>query len=169
MSNPPFEDYADRMDAFVQANDIQEDKQASLFLACVGPGAYKLMKNVCSPAQPSTKSYSQLKQLLAEHFKPATIVIAERHKFWTARQGERETVADLVVRLKNLASTCAFRAFLTEALRDRLVSGLHSKMSRIQRQLLSIRELSFEDAKSKCIAEEMAGAANQQHVGINAS
>ena len=164
-----FEDYADRMDAFLLANEIHADRQASLFLASVGPSAYKLLKNLCSPAQPSTKSYAQLKQLLAEHFKPTPIVIAERHKFWTAQQGERESVADFVVRLKYLASTCSFGAFLPEALRDRLVSGLHSKMSRVQRQLLAIRELTFADARAKCIAEEMAGAANQQHMAGAAS
>ena len=49
-----FEDYADRMDAFLLANEIHADRQASLFLASVGPSAYKLLKNLCSPAQPST-------------------------------------------------------------------------------------------------------------------
>ena len=140
-----------------------------MFLASVGPNAYKLLKNLCSPTQPSTKNYGQLKQLLAEHYKPAPIVIAERHKFWTAHQQERESVADFVVRLKNLASTCSFGTFLSQALRDRLVSGLHPKMSRVQRQLLSVRDLTFEDARAKCIAEEMAGAANKQHMGGAAS
>jgi len=95
-------------------------------------------------------------------------VIAERHKFWTASQEERESVSEFVARLKKLASTCSFGAFLSEALRDRLVSGLHPRMSRTQRHPLSIRELTYTAAHDKCIADEMAGKANIEHMGGSA-
>ena len=124
-------------------------------LAIRGPDAYKLLKNLCDPDNLNTKTFTQLTQLLQGHYKPAPIV-AERHKFWTASQGESESVSEFVVRLKRLASTCSFAEFLSKALRDRLVSGLHSKMSRTQRHLLSIRDLTFAVALDKCVADEMA-------------
>ena len=46
-----------------------------------------------------------------------------------------ESVSEFVVRLKKLASSCSFGEFLSQALRDRLVSELHSKS---QRHFLSI-------------------------------
>ncbi|XP_067017812.1 uncharacterized protein [Acropora muricata] len=52
-----------------------------------------------------------------------------------------------------------------EALRDRLVSGLHSKMSRTQRHLLAVRELTFVAARDRCIADELANKANKEHMG----
>lgn len=64
-----------------------------------------------------------------------------------------------------MASTCSFSAFLEEALRDRLVSGLHSKMSRTQRHLLAVRELTFTAARDRCIADELANKANKEHMG----
>ena len=70
-----------------------------------------------------------------------------------------------MVRLKKLASTCSFGGSLSEALRDRLVSGLHPKMSRTQRHLLSITELTYAAAHDKCITDEMAGKANIEHMG----
>ena len=70
-----------------------------------------------------------------------------------------------MVRFKKLASTCSFGAFLEEALRDRLVSGLHSKMSRTQRHLLAVRELTFTAARDRCIADELANKANKEHMG----
>ena len=73
-------------------------------------------------------------------------------------------MSEFVVRLKKLASTCSFGVFLSEALRDRLVSGLHPKMSRTQRHLLSIRELTYAAAHEKCIADELAGKANIEHM-----
>ena len=123
----------------------------------------------CDPENPNTKTFTRLSQLLQEHFETTPIVIAERHKFWTASQEEGESVSEFMVRLKKLASTCSFGAFLSQALRDRLVSGLHPKMSRTQRHLLSIRELTYSMAHDKCIADEMAGKANIEHMGDSAN
>lgn len=160
-----FSDYVDRLDAYIAANEISTTAQTNLLLATVGPSTYKLLKNLCSPDKPNTKSYAVLTQLLKEHYRPAPIIIAERHRFWTAQQSDNETVSDFVVRLKTLASTCQFGAFLKEALRDKLVSGLNTSMVRVQRQLLCTRQLTFEDARTRCIAEEMASLANTGAMG----
>jgi len=160
-----FADHAVRYEAFMVANEIAENRQVHVFLAVVGPRAYKLLKNQCDPENPNSKSHEELKQILQAHYEPAPIAIAERHKFWTASQEENESVSDFVVRLKKLASTCGFGAFLEKALRDRLVSGLHSKMSRTQRHLLAVRELTFTAARYRCIADELANKANKEHMG----
>ena len=52
---------------------------------------------------------------------------------------------------------------------NRLVSGLHPQMSRTQRHLLSVRELTYTAAHDKCIADEMAGKANIEHMGDSAN
>ena len=68
-----------------------------------------------------------------------------------------------------MASTCSFGEFLSQALSDRLVSGLHSKISRTQRHLLSIRDLTYAVAHDKCVADEMARKASIEHMGESAS
>ena len=55
--------------------------------------------------------------------------------------------------------------FLEEALRDRLVSGLHSKMSRTQRNPFAVRDLTFTTARDRCIADELANKANKELMG----
>ena len=164
-----FSDYADRFEAYVAANDIDDDKIVNVFLAVIGPDAYKLLKNLCDPDRPNRKMFTRLTKLLQGHYEPAPIVIAERHKFRTSSQGESERVSEFVVRLKKLASTCIFGEFLSQALRDRLVSGLHSKISRTQRHLLSITDLTYAVVHGKCVADEMAGKANIEHMGESAS
>ena len=62
------------------ANEIAEDRQVHVFLAVVGPQAYKLLKNLCDPDNPNGKSYEDLKQILQTHYEPAPIVIAKTHK-----------------------------------------------------------------------------------------
>lgn len=164
--NECFTDYVDRFDAFLLANEIQDDRKSSLFLATIGPESYKLLKNICAPTKPSEKTYPQLIKILKDHYHPEPIVIAERHKFWSAHQGENESVAEYIVRLKKLASTCSFGTFLDDALRDRLVSGLHTKLIRTQKQLLTVRDLTFSTAKNRCIADEMANKASLDYPSI---
>ena len=89
-----FSDYADRFEAYVAANDIDDDKKVNVFLAVIGPDAYKLLKNLCDPENPNTKTFTRLSQLLQGHFEPAPIVMAERHKFWTASQEECESESE---------------------------------------------------------------------------
>ena len=134
----------------------------------IGPDAFKLVKNLCGPTKPSTKIYDQLKNLMNNHYNPEPVVIAERHKFWTALQEESEAVCDFIVRLQKLARTCGFGGFLQEALRDRLVSGLYPKMKKIQYHLLAMRDLSFQTAREKCVADELATKANDLYMGAAA-
>ena len=163
-----FEDYRDRVDCFMSANSIDQAKRTDLFLAIIGPDAFKLVKNLCGPTKPSTKTYDQLKNLMNNHYNPEPVVIAERHKFWTALQEESEAVCDFIVRLQKLARTCGFGGFLQEALRDRLVSGLHPKMKKTQCHLLVMRDLSFQTAREKCVADELAMKANDLYMGATA-
>ena len=60
---------------------------------------------------------------------------------------------------------CSFRAFLNEARRGKLVSGLHHKMSRTQTNLLSKADFSFEEARVKCLSDELASKVNREHMG----
>ena len=135
-----FADYAGCYEAFMVANEIADERQVHVFLAVVGPQAYKLLKNLCDPENRNSKSY-ELKQILQAHYEPAPIVIAERHKFWTASQEENESVSDFVVGLKKLASTCSFGAFLEETLRDSLVCQARLPESSFPRRSNNSRDM----------------------------
>ena len=60
-----FEDYRDRVDCFMSANSIEQAKRTDLFLAII-------VKNLCGPNKPSTKTYDQLKNLMNNHYNPRT-------------------------------------------------------------------------------------------------
>ena len=55
---------------------------------------------------------------------------------------------------------------MEQALRDRSMSGLNKGMSKAQRTLLTVRNLTFKEAKDKCIAEELAAKATKEYVGL---
>ena len=60
---------------------IDNDKQVNVFLAVVGPDAYKVLKNLFDPENPNTMTSTRLSQLLQTHFEAAPSVTAEKHKF----------------------------------------------------------------------------------------
>ena len=59
---------------WLDANEIVDDKKTCTFLALVGPSAYQILKNLCSPALPKTKSYAELKKTLTDHSKPKPFI-----------------------------------------------------------------------------------------------
>ena len=55
-----FSDYADRFEAYVAANDIDNERNVIVFVAVIGPGAYKLLMKLCDPDNPNTKTFTRL-------------------------------------------------------------------------------------------------------------
>ena len=126
-----FEEYTERLEEYFTANEIEdEDKKRSIFLTVCGEKAYSLLRNLCSPDKPNTKTYDELKTTLTEHLRPKPLTIAERFKFHQRKQESNETVRDNLANLRKLADTCNFNAFLEEALRDQLVCGLKENFTK---------------------------------------
>jgi transposase InsO family protein len=71
-------------------------------------------------------------------------VILERFHFYNRNQTSEENIADYIVALKHLATTCEFGTFLEDALRDRFVSGI--SIVRAQKQMLEQEEMTFQNA-----------------------
>ncbi|CAC5382898.1 unnamed protein product [Mytilus coruscus] len=150
-----FEEYTERLEEYFLANEIDDDdKKRSIFLTVCGEKTYSLLRNLCAPAKPNTKTFDNLKEVLTDHLRPKPLIIAERYKFHQRKQESHEKVRDYLANLRKLADTCQFNAFLEEALRDRLVCGLYSKT--IQRKLLSESELDLKKAFEIAVGIEAA-------------
>lgn len=149
-----FDNYVERLEQYFLANETQNEKKASIFLAVIGSEAYATLKNVLQPGKPSEKSYADMVKELKSYYMPKPLVISERFKFNKRNQKDSEDINSYVVELKRLATFCEFDAFLNDALRDRFVCGLKSEV--IQRKLLSEDGLTFEKAVQLAQAMEMA-------------
>lgn len=149
-----FASYVERFEMWASANEVADYRRACTFLASVGPAAYQILKNLCSPDLPKDKNYEEIKDILSMHYTPKPIVIAERFRFHRRNQTKEESISQYIVELKKLSATCEFGTFLEEALRDRLVCGLQEAI--IQRRLLAEKNLTFKQACEICHAMEMA-------------
>ena len=69
------------MDLFLQANEVLEAKHVPVFLSLLGGPTYGLLRNLCSPDKPHSKTYEQLTDLLFRHYEPEPLIIAKHFTF----------------------------------------------------------------------------------------
>lgn len=132
------------MDSLIALNDVQAAEQLRFCIGFCGPDLYKIIKSCIAPKKISDTSYLDMKKELQSYFEPKLNQIAERFKFYTRQQKSDETVTDFIVEIKALTQTCDFGDHLAEALRDKLVFGVHDQ--KIQAALLREKDLTFDRA-----------------------
>lgn len=126
-SREDFSAYYERVEQYFIANEIAEEKtMLAIFLTVVGPSTYQVLKDLLSPETPSSKKLVDLYKVLKKHYEPKRLVIAERFRFHRRSQAKDETTVQYMAELRKLAKSCAFKAFLDEALRDQFVCGLRN-------------------------------------------
>ena len=147
--------YVERMEYYFQANGITEaDTKRAVLISAMGGKAYKLMRNLISPAKPKDKSFEQLVETMKKHFCPPPSEIVQRYKFNSRVRQDRESVAVYVSELRALAQYCNFGETLEVMLRDRIVCGVNDQQT--QKKLLAEKTLSFDRAMEIALAVESA-------------
>ena len=154
-----WEEYCERLAQYFIANGLEGEpdaaKRKAIFLSSVGGEVYSLIKTLCQPDKPETKTLEQLQKTVKDHLSPAPIVIAERYAFYNRRQQSGESAAQFMKELRRLASTCDFHAdYRDDVLRDMLVIGIHDRD--IQKKLLRKENLTLTAAFQMVQADERA-------------
>ena len=156
-SKESIEDFRERFDFYCVANKISGEGDAArrkqaLFLTLVGQSAFSKLKTLASPTRVSELTLDQIMEYLIGHYKPQTIEIAERFKFFKRHQLGGESTTDFMTELRRLAKTCNFGDYLESTIRDQFVCGLRD--TKTQRELLCIPELTAQIALRKARAAE---------------
>ena len=146
--------YVERIEQYFIANEIKDNKQVAVMLSLMGNKTYGLLSNLAAPAKPSSLSFKTIVETLQKHLSPRPLLIAEWFRFHKRNQLEGETVSSYLAELKKLSLYCEFGTNLNDALRDRLVCGLHNEL--IQKRLLSELDLSLAKASEIALAMEAA-------------
>ncbi|XP_054257345.1 uncharacterized protein K02A2.6-like, partial [Macrosteles quadrilineatus] len=109
------------------ANEVKDVKQVSILITVIGPKILAVLTDLISPKKIDEESYDNLSKILEDHYSPKRLVVAERYTFYSRCQKQSESIAEFVVAVKHLASTCEFGTFLSDALRDNLSGSVKSK------------------------------------------
>lgn len=148
-----FSNYIERVDELLKLNNVKEENKVSLLVGICGADLYKIMKSVVAPKSTAEINYDELKKLLKAYFDPKRNTIGERFAFHRRQQKPDESIGDYIIEIKSLSQTCEFGEFLDEALRDKLIFGVHD--TAIQRKLANAKDLTFDLACTTAKLMEM--------------
>ena len=120
--------YAERLSHFFEANLIvDEERKKALLLTMMGPSAFKLLRNLLSPAKPGDKAFVELVETMKQHHNPTPSEIVQRYKCNSRFRQEGESIAQFLSELLALAEHCNYGASFDDMLRDRLVCGVEDR------------------------------------------
>ena len=85
------------------------------------------LRDLASPNDISTLILNQVVKILTAHYRPQTIEITERYKFFKHTQEDQERTTEFIAALRRLTKTCNFGQYLDTALRDQFVCGLSDR------------------------------------------
>lgn len=142
----------ERLEQFFAANDVKPEKKLSLLITLIGKKGYSLLKDLCLPDAPSSKTYETITTLMKNHQQPAPNPISERYKFKQCSQLENEDIKSFTRRLNGLATYCEFKDELKNHLRDQFVWGIRDEAGK--RKLLSETKLTYDAAVQIATARE---------------
>jgi hypothetical protein len=154
LNDQDWSSYFEQVESFFTANAVTDELKVAALLSSIGATTYSLLKNLCAPAKPSTKTLAEINEIMSNHLNPKPLTISERYRFYRRDQQPNESVAKYIAEIRRLSVHCGFGNFLDNALRDKLVCGL--KNAAIQKQLLTHEELTFQQACKKALAMESA-------------
>ena len=101
--------YIERMEYYFLANEITSTEQRqAVLLSAMGAKAYKILRNLITPATPSDKSFKELVDVMKKHFCPPPSEIVQRFKFNTRMRQSGESVANYIAKLRALSQYCNF-------------------------------------------------------------
>ncbi|XP_039302221.1 uncharacterized protein LOC105199140 isoform X2 [Solenopsis invicta] len=153
-----FENYSDRLTAFLEVNKVAENEKISTLIAVISAEAYVILKDNVYPEKPVNKKYVDLIEVLKKHYSE-TLILSDRLKFNRRSQLPMETVAEYIQVLRQMASNCNYGEFLDEALRDRLIAGLNDVFL-IKKLLAQPTNMTFTQASKICFNYETSSELN---------
>lgn len=84
-----------------------------------------------------TVKYDDLVSKMSTFFIPQINIVMERHKFFTNKQQEEQTVDEFVTVLKNLSLNFEFKDLRDALIRDIFICGLAPELANIRERLLT--------------------------------
>lgn len=120
--------YSERLETyFATLGCVSDDAKRLLLLNQLDDQAYEVTRSMCAPANPTTKTYNELCNILNQHFVPQIVVFRERKKFYAISKKDDESVVEWLTRIRRSAMNCEFGDSLDKILLDKFVTNLSGK------------------------------------------
>lgn len=110
---------------FLRATNLENEedsRKVALLLHHMGPDAHEVFNSLNLDIY--AVKYDNLVKKFKEYFTPKVNIFFERHKFFTRRQLETESLEDFVTALTNLSLSCDFSDLRESLVKDIFTCGL---------------------------------------------
>ncbi|XP_075738876.1 uncharacterized protein LOC142784291 [Rhipicephalus microplus] len=147
--------YVIKAEAYFEATGVTESaKKQALLVAALSTRTVQILSGRIAPKKPNSLEYEDVVKALDEFFDPKRHEIAESFRFFNRCQLDSESVQEFITEIRRIADNCNFDTMLDRMLRDRIVCGI--KSSALQKQVLTKKDLTLEDAETMALAAEAA-------------
>lgn len=166
-----FQSYRELAEEFFLTNNIEGNMKRSFLIRSLGSIVYNKLRTHLYPRNPTKCNIDVILEALETYYSPSSHTLPIRYKFFKLSQDPGESIANYVIRIKNLAEKCEFGNFIpkdlstttstelyTLALEDALLSKLIIGLldSKIQQSLLETSNLTFKTAVDLATNIEMS-------------
>ena len=121
-------------------------RKVAILYNCLGSEGQRIfdhLPTISSSGDQQWDAFTEAVQRLQKHFQGDLSIIVERHKFFTRRQLQEESIDTFVAELRILAATCEFDGPLEKYLRDQIAVNCWDK--RIQEKILCSRNPTLQE------------------------
>ena len=126
-----------------------------LFLTYVDGPMFSLINSLCSPHLVTSKSVTELQDLICEHLEPKNTKYTQRYLFSKTIQKPGQSIHEYIAQLRTIAEDCEFQGEYESRLLDQFLSGMSS--NKLKKKLLSgTEELRLQNVLQRAVAEEQA-------------
>ncbi|XP_075732498.1 uncharacterized protein LOC142775064 [Rhipicephalus microplus] len=147
--------YVIKAEAYFEATVVTESaKKRALLVAALSTRTVQILSVRIAPKKPNSLEYEDVVKALDEFFDPERHEIAESFRFFNRCQLDSESVQEFITEICRITNNCNFDTMLDRMLRDRIASGI--KSSALQKQMLTKKDLTLEDAETMALAAEAA-------------
>ena len=130
----------------------EEDRQAAIFLACIGADAYEIYSTMTFEAETDRDKPTKLIEAFKKHCIGETNEVYERYIFHRRMQEPSESFDTFLGDLRRLVKTCGYGTVEESTIRDRIVLGIRDDATR--KKLLQTKPLDLAKAIDICRSSE---------------
>ncbi|XP_061398654.1 uncharacterized protein LOC133334373, partial [Musca vetustissima] len=130
---------------FLRASNLETEpdkRKVALLLHHLGSQSLEIFNSFDMDID--TVTYEDLVRMLGSHFTPKANIVMERHRFFTCKQQDNQTIDEYVTILRNLSLNCEFGDLKNDLVRDIFICGLSQKHYNIKERLLTEDKINLE-------------------------
>jgi len=116
--------FLERLQSYFLVQKVKPEAQVHVLLLGLSERQYSLVRDHATPQLPADMKYSEVVEILKQHFKSTYNRMTERAKFREVKRMADESVSDFVARLKSASRYCDFGTSLNVNLVEQFRIGI---------------------------------------------